>query len=564
MFLRSARAAVAAGAVLAALALPGVAAAGGQPPSPGAAGIGDRLYPTLGNGGYDVWHYDVAWRYPVAAPTTPVTGTVTIDAKATQSLSSFNLDWAGTSYGAVAVNGRPAAVVQDGEDIVITPEQPIHKGSKFRVVVAQYTATPTVVDPEVDSSAAFFSTPDGTATAAQPNFAHLFLPVQRPPARQGDVHVPPRRPRRGDRCRQRRSRVKTTPEPGRTVWNYDLRQPMATELVQIAAGDYDVTQRGVVDGVAVRDVTPKRLTAQLDPALSTVTAHIPWMQARVGQLPVRPVRVARRGRHPVRAGDADAVDATALTWFTELPQGVWEPTMVHELAHQWFGDSVAPYEWSDLWLNEGHATWYEILYAEEHGQLAEDSAGRITEEGYADVESWMRAAYAAGDNYRAQYGPVAVPPDGTPSGLFNPNVYDGGALVLYALRQEIGDGRVRRARARVGDAVRERRGEHGRLHRPGVEGRGPRPRRVPARVALRRDHAADAGAPGLDGRPRRRRRSRCRRRRAVRASPAPRSRGAAGRAGSDCAPRAAGSGAAARPATARIDVPRELMHAWRA
>jgi len=89
MFLRSARAAVAAGAVLAALALPGVAAAGGQPPSPGAAGIGDRLYPTLGNGGYDVWHYDVAWRYPVAAPTTPVTGTVTIDAKATQSLSSF-------------------------------------------------------------------------------------------------------------------------------------------------------------------------------------------------------------------------------------------------------------------------------------------------------------------------------------------------------------------------------------------------------------------------------------------------------------------------------------------
>ena len=35
-----------------------------------AAGIGDRLYPTLGNGGYDVWHYDVAWRYPVAAPTT--------------------------------------------------------------------------------------------------------------------------------------------------------------------------------------------------------------------------------------------------------------------------------------------------------------------------------------------------------------------------------------------------------------------------------------------------------------------------------------------------------------
>ena len=39
--------------------------------------------------------------------------------------------------------------------------------------------------------------------------------------------------------------------------------------------------------------------------------------------------------------------------------------MVHELSHMWFGDSVSPYSWSDLWLNEGHATWYEFLYAAE-------------------------------------------------------------------------------------------------------------------------------------------------------------------------------------------------------
>ena len=41
--------------------------------------------------------------------------------------------------------------------------------------------------------------------------------------------------------------------------------------------------------------------------------------------------------------------------------------MVHELAHQWFGDSVSPWEWSDLWLNEGHATWYELLYRRGEG-----------------------------------------------------------------------------------------------------------------------------------------------------------------------------------------------------
>src|ERR1700742_3641152 len=90
-------------------------------PSPGAAGIGDRLFPTLGNGGYDVQHYDLDLRYETRAPSQGSGGTVTILATATQSLSRFNLDWAGDSVGVVTVNGLKAKAVQDGEDLVITP-----------------------------------------------------------------------------------------------------------------------------------------------------------------------------------------------------------------------------------------------------------------------------------------------------------------------------------------------------------------------------------------------------------------------------------------------------------
>src|SRR3954470_16636987 len=77
-------------------------------PSPGAPGIGDRLYPTLGHGGYDVQHYDLDLRYATAAPSQGIDGTVTIVARATQSLSRFDLDFAGDSVGSVAVNGLPA------------------------------------------------------------------------------------------------------------------------------------------------------------------------------------------------------------------------------------------------------------------------------------------------------------------------------------------------------------------------------------------------------------------------------------------------------------------------
>src|SRR3954464_10770414 len=91
-------------------------------PSPGAAGLGDRLFPNLGNGGYDVQHYDLDLRYATSAPSQSIDGTVTILARATQDLSRFDLDFAGRSVGAISVNGTPAKFRRDDEDLVITPK----------------------------------------------------------------------------------------------------------------------------------------------------------------------------------------------------------------------------------------------------------------------------------------------------------------------------------------------------------------------------------------------------------------------------------------------------------
>src|SRR6187551_3442339 len=114
--------------LLAVVGLSAPAHAGGGAASPGAPGIGDRLYPLLGNGGYDVQDYDLRVKYPRKDPRQTVTGDVTITAVATQSLSRFDLDFGGDGVGAVTVNDRPATFTRDGDELVITPKRALVKG----------------------------------------------------------------------------------------------------------------------------------------------------------------------------------------------------------------------------------------------------------------------------------------------------------------------------------------------------------------------------------------------------------------------------------------------------
>jgi hypothetical protein len=104
--------------VLAAGALAGPAAANHRAqPSPGAPGLGDRLFPTLGNGGYDARHYHLDLTYPTAEPHQTVDGEVTMLARATQSLSRFNLDFADGTVSEVEVNGRDASYELSGGEL---------------------------------------------------------------------------------------------------------------------------------------------------------------------------------------------------------------------------------------------------------------------------------------------------------------------------------------------------------------------------------------------------------------------------------------------------------------
>ncbi len=393
-------------------------------PTPGSAGLGDRLYPRLGNGGYDAKNYDLRLKYLTSKPSSGIEGTVIMKAKATQDLSRFDLDFSGDRVGKVLVNGRKAKFRRAGEDLVITPAKALHKGASFTVTVSGFRAKPTKVNPAKFLSTVFFITPDGSATSGQPNAMHKVFPSNDHPRDKASFTIRMNVPKGETAVANGVLKSKKTTK-GRTTWTYRQAQPMATELTQLVAGKFTVVKQGKVNGVPVRDVIPTRLVKKYKPRLAIEKKQIAWMEKQVNAYPFD-----LYGSLVVDTSLGFALETQSLSlydtpWWT-FPRSVWEPTMTHELAHQWFGDDVAPYEWSDVWLNEGHATWYEMLYASQKGFME----GTFTQA--------MKDEYTNANLERALNGPVGRPKSGDVYDVFNSNVYGGGALVLFALRQQIG------------------------------------------------------------------------------------------------------------------------------
>jgi hypothetical protein len=150
-------------ATAAALALaPGAAQA--QEFTPGAPGIGDPYFALDGNGGYDVRYYDLEVGYD--PDTDMLTGEATNSARASQNLSSFNLDFDGLAVRSVTVDGRSADWSRDGDELTVTPRRGLSEGTRFTTVVEYDGVSETLPD-----GSGFFHTDDGALALGQPHVA---------------------------------------------------------------------------------------------------------------------------------------------------------------------------------------------------------------------------------------------------------------------------------------------------------------------------------------------------------------------------------------------------------
>ncbi|MET7600190.1 M1 family metallopeptidase [Streptomyces sp. NPDC005481] len=393
-------------------------------PSPAAPlGVGDRLFPHLGNPGYDVASYDLAFTYP-GSNDKPLTAVTTIAARTTAPLERINLDFAHGTVRGVEVDGVPTAFTSAGEDLVITPQEPLPAGSAVRVTV-RHTSDPVSAD---GRDGGWVRTRDGLAMANQADAAHLVFPCNDHPSDKAMFTIRVTAPE-GYTAVANGLPAGTDRRAGATTWTYRTEHPMATELAQVSVGRSTVVHRSGPHGLPLRDVVPTEDRDRLEPWLKRTPGQIAWMEEKVGRYPFETYGLLMAEAQTGFELETQTLSLFEKDVFTEPAYPKWyvESIMVHELSHQWFGDSVSPRTWSDLWLNEGHATWYEALYSEEKADRP--------------METRMKAAYRASDSWRATGGPPAAPKGPKPGqkiSIFRPNVYDGAALVLYALRQEIG------------------------------------------------------------------------------------------------------------------------------
>ncbi|MFD6416734.1 M1 family metallopeptidase [Streptomyces sp. NPDC060194] len=393
-------------------------------PSPIPLGIGDPLFPHLGNPGYDVLAYDIALDYS-GDNTAPLDAVTVLDARALTRLQRINLDFDRGTVTSVEVDGEPAAFARAGEDLVVTPDAPVEASARTRITV-KHTSVPTG-----KNDGGWVRTGDGLVMANQADAAHRVFPCNDHPSDKAmfTFRITTRKPDLTAVASGLPIDVRTSAADGAVTAAYRTSRPMATELAQVSIGRNAVVRRTGPHGLPLRDVVRTEDRETIEPWLAKTPDHLRWMESRVGRYPFETYGVLAADVTTGFALETQTLSLFERRLFTEprLPAWYVESIMVHELAHHWFGNSVSPRNWSDLWLSEGHATWYEALFTE-------DRTGR-------SLQERMRNAYRRSDQWRAAGGPPAAPEQPAPGrklSLFRPVVYDGSALVLYALRAEIG------------------------------------------------------------------------------------------------------------------------------
>lgn len=386
---------------------------------PGASGLRDPYFPRAGNGGYQVEHYDLDLLYDPADGQLHATAVIT--ARAEQGLSSFNLDFSGLKVESVDVQGAGARYNRTGNELTVRPAKDLKKGEVFRTEIDYGGRPKPVVDPD-GSKEGWIAVPDGAVAVGEPVGSMGWFPGNHHPSDKATYDITVTVPHGYEAVSNGELRSRKEVGDGLTEFAWHSPEPMASYLATVAVGKFKVTTGRTASGVAVYDAVAPGEVAESAPALGRLPEMVEWGSGRFGPYPFGTAGSIVMPRQTL----AYALETQTKPVYSGAPG---EDLVLHELAHQWFGDSVSPKSWKDMWLNEGFATYAEWLWAEDHGGV---SAQRRFEAFLAGDTSVDRDA----DNDWAAFPPASPP---GPEHISDDPVYTRGAMVLHRIRQEVGD-----------------------------------------------------------------------------------------------------------------------------
>ena len=320
----------------------------------------DSYYPDKGDPGLDVLHYglDLDWRRAQRE----LRGTATLQVRVTQATDRIRLDLHGAlDVGSVRVDGTPVAATHTGKNLVVPLPSNVLADSRH-VVVIEYAGRPTPVRapttrPDMHRVGMFVTRDGQLWTMQQPFGAFTWYPVNDHPSDKAlydiTVEVPP-----GWRGIANGTGRRLAPHGGRPVTRWHLDDPAASYLVTLAVGPYLHRRARGPRGLPVHYYVPRKDARTWLRPLRTMPRDLRWLERKLGRYPFDTAGAV------VVPGDS-AMETQSLVTFgrREYRSRDVRQTMVHELVHQWYGDTVTPDDWTGLWLNEGMATYVEARWA---------------------------------------------------------------------------------------------------------------------------------------------------------------------------------------------------------